>query len=99
MYAELLPSAQRFISPVLANVNVDVRAMVGPTAAPICNFSSPARTDTVASPQVFLPGVFDDFLLGLLIEEKVDGSNLRAQGPIWRAGASSRASVPSRHAY
>src|SRR5712692_1914958 len=51
MYALLVPSAQRFISAVLAKVNVELRAIGVATGAPTPCLFSPAWIARVASPQ------------------------------------------------
>jgi len=56
MYAELFPSAQRFISAVLAKVKFDVREIVVPTSVPIPCRCSPRWIAIVESPQCL--GVF-----------------------------------------
>jgi hypothetical protein len=55
MYALLLPSAQRFISAVSENVNVDERTMGVATGPPTPWFDSPAWIARVESPH-WAPG-------------------------------------------
>src|SRR5712691_1073855 len=76
MYALLLPSAQRFISAVLENVKVELRAIGVVIGAPIPCFSSPLWMARVASPHWSL--------LLLLIGARFSRETTTAQQPNWR---------------
>src|SRR5580698_10432899 len=97
MYALLLPSAQRFISPVLENVNVDERTMGVLTGPPMPKCDSPAWMALVESrqPREFsffignLPG-WREFTESRIAPELIvpclrDNRNIQIGGePIWR---------------
>src|SRR5579864_3029581 len=61
MYAELFPSAQRFISAVEEKVNVELRMISGATGPARWNFDSPRWMASVASDHLWA-GFFMRFL-------------------------------------
>src|SRR5258707_6875722 len=66
MYALLFPSAQRFISSVEENVNVELRQMLRPTDVPTpCRSGSPAWTALVCGPDFCPPCLCEGLCNGL----------------------------------
>lgn len=66
MYAEVFPSAQRFISSVDENVNVELRTISGATGPPRPCLGSPRCIASVASPH------FADFFVLFIAESLVE---------------------------